>query len=185
MHGVPVTRCAQEGCRKRTVCNTVRAMRTGSSPDGRDHGAGARPRSPSRRLSRTPCAHSREFCMPRLSAGTTRQRLTLILVHVINTSIWTLAPSNRLPPGCLCAIYRVLAATCFDTLDPMPLVFFYNCRDSLFALVCVEVCQANFSHLRSRLQRTCLHSLSWSSAAGTESAVHISTTCRKVVTRPQ
>ena len=98
--------------------------------------------------------------MPRLSAGTMRQRLTLILVRVINTSISTLAPSNYLRPGYPCSIYRVLAATRFETLDAMPLVFFYNCHDSLFALVCAEVCQANFSHPRSRLRRTCSHSLS-------------------------
>ena len=185
VHGVPVTRGAQEGCRKRMVCNTVRAMCTGSSSDRLGHGAGARPRSPSRRLSRTACAYSREFCVPRLSAGTMPQSLTLILVRVINTSISTLAPSNRLPPGYPCAIYPVLAATRFDTLDPMPLVFFYNCHDSLIALLCAEVCQANFSHPRSRLRRTCSHSLSWSSAAGTESAVHISITCRKVATHRQ
>src|SRR5258708_14502791 len=114
-----------------------------------------------------------------------RQHLTLILVRVINTSISTLAPSNRLPPGYPCAIYPVLAATRFDTLDPMPLVFFYNRHDSLIALVCAEVCQANFSRPRSRLRRTCSRSLSWSSPPGTESAAHISTTCLKVVTRPQ
>ena len=120
VHGVPVTRRAQEGCRKRMVCNTGRVMRTGSSPDARHCGAGVRPRSPSSKLSRTPWAHSREFCMPRLSAGTMRQRLTLILVRVINTSISTLAPSNRLPPGYPCEIYPVLAATRFDAADPMP-----------------------------------------------------------------
>ena len=173
-------------CRyKRTVCNTVRATQMGPSPDGRDHGAGARPRSPSSKLSRTPCAHPPEFCVPQFSAGTMRRSLTLILVRVINTPNSTLASSTRLPPGCPCAIYRVLAATRFDTLDPMPLVFFYNCHDSLLALVCAAVCQANFSHPRSRFRRTCSHSLSWSSAAGTESAAHISTICRKVATRPQ
>ena len=154
-------------------------------PGPRVRRAPHRPRSPGTKLSRTTRAHSPEFCVSRLSAGTMRQRLTLILVRVINASISTLAPSNRLPPGYPCEIYPVLAATRFDSADPMPSVFFYNCHDSLIALVCAEVCQANFSHPRSRLRRTCSRSLSWSSAAGTESAAHISTTCRKVVTRPQ
>jgi hypothetical protein len=125
-------------------------------------------------------AHTRILC-----AAVERRHLTLILVRVINTSISTLASSNRLPPGYLCAIHWVLAATRFDTLDPMPLLFFYNCHDSLFALVCAEVHHTNFSHPRSRFRRTCSHSLSWSSAAGTESAARISITCRKVATRPQ
>src|SRR5258708_37610607 len=76
-------------------------------------------------------------------------------------------------------------ATRFDTLDPMPLVFFYSCHDCLFALVCAEVRQANFSPPRSRFRRTCWHSLSWSSAEGKESAAPISTICRKVATRRQ
>ena len=184
VHGVPVTQRAQKGCRKRPVCNTVRPILTivtgWPGPRGRRSLSLAEQQTIGdglRALTR--------FCMPRLSAGTTRQRLTLILVRVINTSISTLVPSHRLPPGHPCAIHPVLAATRFDTLDPMPLVFIYNCRDFLFALVCAEVCQANFSPPRSRLRRMCSHSLSRSSAEGTESAAPISTICRKAVTRPQ
>ena len=120
-----------------------------------------------------------------LCVAVERRYLTLILVRVINRSSSTFAPSNRLPPGYPCAIYPVLAATRFDILGPMPLLFFYNCHDSLIALVCAEACQVNFSPPRSRLRRTCSPSLSWSSAAGMESAAHISTIYRRVATRPQ
>ena len=112
-----------------------------------------------------------------------RQGLTLILARVINTPDSTLAPSNRLQPSCPCVIYWVLADTRFDTLVPMPLVFFYSCHDSLSALVCAEVYQPTFSRPRSRSWRRCSRSLSRSSVAGTESVVHISTICRKAVMR--
>ena len=112
-----------------------------------------------------------------------RQGLTLILSRVINTLNSTLASSNRLPPRCPYAIYWVLAATRFDTLVPMPLVFFYSCHDFLSTLVCAEVYQPNFSHPRNRSGRICSHSLLRSSAACTESAAHISTICRKVAPR--
>ena len=67
------------------------------------------------------------------------QSLTLILVRVINTPNSTQSSSNRLPPGWPCAIYRVLAATRFDTLVPMQLVSPYGSRDPVSALVCVDV----------------------------------------------
>ena len=111
--------------------------------------------------------------------------LTLISAYVINTPNLTLASRHRLPPGYPCNVDWVLAARCFDTLVPMPLAFIYSFHDSLSALICAEVCQATFSRPRSRCWRICSHSLSPSSAADTESAVHISTICRKVVTRPR
>ena len=113
------------------------------------------------------------------------QGLTLIFARVINTLNSTLAPSNRLPPGCPCAIYWVFAGTRFDTLVQMPLVFFYNRHDSLFELVCAAICQANFSRPRNRSWRRCSRSLSRSSAADTESAAHISTIYGKAATHPQ
>jgi hypothetical protein len=171
---VPVTRRAQEGCQ------------SDSLQHGPRHANGIFTGLPALRGQRAPSLAEQQTIEDALRgltrilyAAVERQHLILILVRVINTSISTLAPSNRLPPGYPCAIYPVLAATRFDTADPMPLVFFYNCHDSLIALVCAEVCQANFSPPRSRLRRTCSRSLSWSSAAGTESAAHISTICRK------
>ena len=113
------------------------------------------------------------------------QGLILILARVINTPNSTLAPSNRLPPGCPCAIYWVLAGMRFDTLVQMPLVFFFNRHNSLFELVRAAICQANFSRPRNRSWRRCSRSLSRSSAADTESAAHISTIYGKAATHPQ